>query len=872
MDTNTLRKKYLNFFAKKGHKIVPSSSLVPVDDPTLLFTSAGMNQFKKEFLGHVSGFRRAVTCQRCLRTDDLEKVGQTDCHHTFFEMLGNFSFGDYFKKEAISWAWEFLLEELKLKPDTLWVSVYEEDQEAYNVWKDIIGFPRERIVKLGAKDNFWPANAIIDGPNGPCGPCSEIFFDYGKDKGCRKPSCNPGCGCGRFVEIWNLVFTQFNRKDKGLLEPLPNKNIDTGMGLERIASVMQGVKSNFEIDIFKPVIKAIIANGVKSNEQSIVYAIGDHIRAVVFAVYDGVNPSNEQRGYVVRKLIRKSGFHGYTLGIKKPFLYKLVSIIAKVYSDVYPDLSKKSADIAAVILAEEKLFSSTLNTAPQILEVAFKDKAIEGSGHIAFKLHDTYGIPYEITKSWAKNKGIELNQQEFLDDLKEQRERSRKASKISDSVFAVDSVISGIKPTKFLGYEKASSSAKILKILCKGSQLKIAKEGEAVQIILNQSPFYGESGGQIGDKGVIKSKNAIFSVEDTKKQDKIIIHYGKALKGKFKPNDMVTCEVDLLSRKAIARAHTATHMLQAALRQVLGDSVRQAGSLVEADCLRFDFMYNQQVTQDELNKVERLIQEKILSAEEVHSKELTLECARKTGALAFFGEKYDEKVRVISIEGFSKEFCGGTHLCCTSEAGIFKIVSESSVAKGTRRIEAITGKLAYEKIKVEEKQLAQVSDLFKAAPDKLSEIAKSKLDELAGLQKQATGLKFDMLRQEASGLIEKARDINGVKIISHLFKDVELGLLRQCMDFLKVKLSSSYVCCLASSENNRAWLVLAVSDDIVAKHIDARALIKDLAIIINGNGGGRPNMAQAGGANVNGLESALTNFNEILGAKLNESH
>ena len=478
MDTNTLRKKYLNFFAKKGHKIVPSSSLVPVDDLTLLFTSAGMNQFKKEFLGHVSGFRRAVTCQRCLRTDDLEKVGQTDCHHTFFEMLGNFSFGDYFKKEAISWAWEFLLEELKLKPDTLWVSVYEEDQEAYNVWKDIIGFPRERIVKLGAKDNFWPANAIIDGPNGPCGPCSEIFFDYGKDKGCRKPSCNPGCGCGRFVEIWNLVFTQFNRKDKGLLEPLPNKNIDTGMGLERIASVMQGVKSNFEIDIFKPVIKAIIANGVKSNEQSIVYAIGDHIRAVVFAVYDGVNPSNEQRGYVVRKLIRKSGFHGYTLGIKKPFLYKLVSIIAKVYSDVYPDLSKKSADIAAVILAEEKLFSSTLNTAPQILEVAFKDKAIEGSGHIAFKLHDTYGIPYEITKSWAKNKGIELNQQEFLDDLKEQRERSRKASKISDSVFAVDSVISGIKPTKFLGYEKASSSAKILKILCKGSQLKIAKEGD----------------------------------------------------------------------------------------------------------------------------------------------------------------------------------------------------------------------------------------------------------------------------------------------------------------------------------------------------------------------------------------------------------
>ncbi|TAN61136.1 alanine--tRNA ligase, partial [bacterium] len=597
MDTDTLRQKYLNFFARKGHKIIPSSSLVPVDDPTVLFTSAGMAQFKKEFLGQVTGVRRATSCQRCLRTDDLEKVGVTSAHHTFFEMLGNFSFGDYFKEEAIAFAWEFLLRELEINPDVLWVSVYQDDEEAYGIWSKKIKFPENRIVRLGAKENFWPANAIEDGPNGPCGPCSEIFFDYGKDTGCKRHECDPGCNCGRFVEIWNLVFTQFNRKDKGVLEPLPNKNIDTGMGLERMASVLQGVKTNFEIDIFKPIINEIISYAGRSSRNQLLYAIADHIRAVTFAIYDGVMPSNEQRGYVVRKLIRKAEFHGYTVGIKEPFLYKLAPVVAEVFVKAYPDLRSSIGQIAAVINDEEKLFMATIMDAPRILEDEFK--ALDSSGgHIAFKLYDTYGIPLEITKSWAQEKGIKINEEEFREDLRRQKERSKKASKISEGIFVSSGLDLGIKESRFLGYRGLSvESAKILKIIKDSKMVKQALAGESCQIILDKTPFYGESGGQIGDRGRIVKGKSLFSVEDTLKQDRVIIHCGRQDSGKLKVGDSVNCAVDREFRQAVARAHTATHLLQWALREVLGTGIRQAGSLVEQDRLRFDFIYTQRVSE-----------------------------------------------------------------------------------------------------------------------------------------------------------------------------------------------------------------------------------------------------------------------------------
>ena len=678
MNTDTLRQKYLDFFAAKGHKVIASSSLVPADDPTLLFTCAGMNQFKNEFLGRVSDFRRAVTCQRCLRTDDLDKVGQTASHHTFFEMLGNFSFGSYFKEEAIAWAWEFLTGELKLNPDSLWVSVYQDDEEAFNIWRTKIGISEEKIVRLGAKDNFWPANAIEDGPNGPCGPCSEIFFDYGKDSDCKRKECSPGCSCGRFVEIWNLVFTQFNRKDKGILEPLPNKNIDTGMGLERMASVMQGVKSNFEIDIFKPIIQTILDYRPSTIDYRPINSIADHIRAIVFAIYDGVIPSNEQRGYVVRKLIRKAEFHGLSLGIKEPFLRKLVPAVSKIFDPAYPELTAKSAYIAEIILNEEKAFTSTLSDAPRILENEFKSQENREtrSGETAFKLHDTYGIPLEITISWAKENGFEINEEAFNRCLKEQQERSKKSSKLSASVFSGEALDLKLPPTEFLGYHSLSlDAAKILKIIKDGIPQAEVSQGDHCRIILDKTPFYAESGGQAADQGKILNAENVFLVEDVQKNGKIYLHCGRVISGKFKEQDTVRPQTDAALRQAIARAHTATHILQSALRHILGAQIQQAGSLVSPDRLRFDFNHLQKISPEELKQIEDLVIKNILRALEVKVQETSLAQAKETGALAFFGDKYEENVRVVEIGDFSRELCAGTHLKNSANVGVFKIIS-----------------------------------------------------------------------------------------------------------------------------------------------------------------------------------------------------
>ncbi|MDD5356480.1 MAG: alanine--tRNA ligase, partial [Candidatus Omnitrophica bacterium] len=676
MQADILRKKFLDFFKAKKHKIVESDSLAPKDDPTVLFTPAGMNQFKKQFLGHLTGFSRAATSQRCLRTDDLDKVGKTPSHHTFFEMLGNFSFGDYFKEEAIAWAWEFLTKELKIDEDKLWVSVYKDDDESYKIWRNKIKVPANKIVKLGDKENFWPSEAKEKGPNGPCGPCSEIFYDQGG--GCGKPDCSPACSCGRFPEIWNLVFTQFNRKADGKLEPLPKKNIDTGMGLERLAAVMQGVPNNFETDLFRPLIKEISANVSANVKKEFIYAIADHIRAVTFAIYDGILPSNDGRGYVVRKLIRKST---YNLSLHKPFLYKLVPIVAEIMKVPYPDLGSRRENIAEIVLTEEKNFISILKSSDALLKEKFSEPSFASdpvkSADLTFELYDTYGLPLEVTTNWLKEKfRVEISQDRLNKKVEEQKTRSKLQSAMKGDVFDLKDLHLTATKTNFSGYSKYEVKSRILKIVKDNAPVKKITKGDQAQVILDKTVFYAESGGQVGDTGkLIKGKN-IFQVIDTQKFDKVIVHKGVVKEGSFKNADELRACVDVERRLSIGRNHTATHLLQAALREVLGAHVQQQGSLVAEDKLRFDFTHFKALTSEQLCRVEQIVNEHIMNNEDLSVKEMPLSTAKKTGALAFIGEKYEGKVRVVSIAEVSKELCGGTHLDSTGQIGLFKIIQE----------------------------------------------------------------------------------------------------------------------------------------------------------------------------------------------------
>ncbi|TAM43408.1 alanine--tRNA ligase, partial [bacterium] len=633
MTADILREKFLAFFKARKHKIVESDSLVPKDDPTVLFTPAGMNQFKKEFMGFDAGFKRAATAQRCLRTDDLDKVGKTSSHHTFFEMLGNFSFGDYFKQEAIAWAWEFLTKELKISPDKLWVSVYQDDDEAYGIWKDKIGIPEKKIVKLGDKDNFWPAEAKAKGPNGPCGPCSEIFYDFGPEIGCGEKACDPSCSCGRFVEIWNLVFTQFNRKDDASLEPLPNKNIDTGMGLERLAAVMQGKQNNFETELFQPIIQEIQRSvEIETNPEDakkFLYAVADHLRAAVFSIYDGIMPSNEGRGYVIRKIIRKSTLHLNNLGIKEAFLYRLVAIVAEIMRKPYPELTKRREEIAQIVLAEEKKFIDTLKDAPMNIRAAFTTYARlakeangkeAGIGKVAFELYDTYGIPLELTKDWLDKHAIDFPQEdykqvlqkEFEQAMQEQKARSKSGSTMKGDVFDVKGLGVKLKETKFVGYKENSCQAEILAIL---------KDGK--EIILDQTPFYAESGGQVGDTGKLINGKNVFEVLSTQKIDNVFLHIGEVKSGSFKKGDKVAAQINVERRLSIARNHTATHILQAALREVLGSHVQQQGSMVAEEKFRFDFTHFKGLSNEEISRVEELANSFVSRNQAVSCKEMS---------------------------------------------------------------------------------------------------------------------------------------------------------------------------------------------------------------------------------------------------------
>jgi alanyl-tRNA synthetase len=868
MQADTLREKFLNFFKSKKHKIVESDSLVPKEDPTVLFTPAGMNQFKKEFLGFDSGFARATTAQRCLRTDDLEKVGKTTGHHTFFEMLGNFSFGDYFKKEAISWAWEFLTQELKIKKEKLWVSVYKDDDEAYRIWKDLIGLPQDRILKLGDKENFWPSEAKEKGPNGPCGPCSEIFFDQGSSIGCGNPDCDPSCDCGRFVEVWNLVFTQYNRKEAGKLEPLPKKNIDTGMGLERLAAVMQGVNSNFETDLFQPIIKEIVS-GIKnrvSNEKELIYAIADHIRAITFAIYDGVLPSNEARGYVVRKLIRKSTLQIRTLGFKQPFLYKLVPVLTEVMKKPYPELGMRRENIAQIILSEEKSFIATLNSSDALFKESFSGiipTDSTGTGGTAFKLYDTYGIPLELTLDWLEKHNYKFSEEAFDKELNKQKSRSKSQSAMKGDVFDVKGLGYGIKETKFFGYKDYSAKAKILKIIKDDVQVKKIAKGENATIILDKTPFYPESGGQVGDTGeLLKGKN-YFKVLETKKIGKMIIHTGKVKEGSFKKNDFVSAKINSERRLSIARNHTATHLLQAALRKVLGLHVQQQGSLVAEDRLRFDFTHFKDIKDEELDRIEEIVNNCIIANYDVDVKQKLLSEAKKSGALAFFGEKYEGRVRVISINDISRELCGGTHLDSTGQIGIFKIIQEGSVASGIRRIEATTGTFAHKKIKEEEGIIRDVADSLGVTPEKIIDELQKKKSRLRELEKQLKTKRLDIIKDSLDELIKEAEPVKDIKLITKAIDNLDMDLLRENVDLIKGKTDNSIIA-LGSNKDGRALLVMGVTADLCPKGWDASKLIRDVAKVIGGSGGGRNDFAQAGGSRPENFAQAFQELRNLI--------
>ncbi|MCX5698149.1 MAG: alanine--tRNA ligase [Candidatus Omnitrophica bacterium] len=868
MTADILREKFLAFFKARKHKIIESDSLVPKDDPTVLFTPAGMNQFKHEFMGRDSGFKRAATAQRCLRTDDLEKVGKTSLHHTFFEMLGNFSFGDYFKQEAISWAWEFLTQELKISSDKLWVSVYQDDDQAYAIWKNVVKIPVNRIIRLGDKDNFWPAEAKTKGPNGPCGPCSEIFFDFGEDVGCKKSSCTPACSCGRFAEIWNLVFTQFNRKPDGSLEPLPNKNIDTGMGLERLTALMQGAKSNFETELFQPIIKEIIrgqsspATGASAGRPGTVpletfYAIADHVRAVVFSISDGILPSNEARGYVVRKLIRKSILHLISLGIKEPFLYRLVPIVAEIMRKAYPELTNRQEDIAQMVLAEEKNFINTLGASEELFKSKFtefiENPNPETVGNIVFLLHDTYGIPVELTGQWLDKHKISFSEKAFQQAMGQQKARSKLGSAMQGDVFSAKGLDIKVKDTKFTGYQENSTESKILAILKDAKEVTEVLAGDNLQIVLDQTPFYAESGGQVGDTGELINGRNVFEVRDTQKMGNVILHIGKIKSGTFKSTDTLTAKIDIARRQNIARNHTATHVLQAALRKVLGNHVQQQGSLVGEEKFRFDFTHFKGLSVEEISRVEQAANSFIAKNQAINCQEMAFKDAKKAGALAFFEEKYAENVRVVFIGDISKELCAGTHLSQVSEIGLIKILSEGSVASGVRRIEGATAGFAQQFIKEQEQKAAKEA------------VKKQNLKESKEKEKKRSVEIKNSLVDALPRLIAKSVKIRDINVIFSLEDDLDMPALRLLADKLKEKLSCAVVVLGSQDkEQKKAFLVIAVTPDLLSRGMDAGALIRQAAPIIGGSGGGRGDFAQAGGTQPENFTLAFEQLRDII--------
>ena len=862
MTGHEIRTQFLEFFKSKGHKIVASDSLVPKDDPTVLFTTAGMQQFKPQFMGHLTGFTRAASSQKCLRTDDLPEIGVTDFHHTFFEMLGNFSFGDYFKREAITWGWEFLTDVLKIPAGRLWVSVHKDDEEAYNVWLKEIKLPADRIVKLGDKSNFWPSNARLNGPNGPCGPCSEIFYDWGVNPNCKNSDCNPDCSCGRFCEVWNLVFTQYNRKDGGVLEPLPSKNIDTGMGLERLTAVMQGKHNNYDSDLFAPITaaitKAVVAEG-KMLSLKETRIVADHIRAVTFGIADGVIPSNEGRGYVMRRLIVDMTNILIQAGIIKPLVHTFVQSVVNVMKGPYPELVGREKDVTETVLrAEEGVIKLNREKTPalvkelQELKIHMGEKGrIDVLGALMFRYHDTDGLPLSLIQAKVSDvfsENIMISAAIHMGKLmEEQKKRSRAGSKMQGDVFLNGDVdVKGLPKTEFLGYDKLSSDATVVKFFVNGSPASEAKEGDTVAVILDKTPFYAEQGGQVADFGMITGKNGFFEIKDVQKISDVYIHKGQVIKGVVRAGESVKAAIDGERRLAIMRNHTATHLLQSALRQVLGEHVKQQGSAVDAERLRFDFTHPKALTPEESGRVEDLVNSFIRRSDALQKKAMTIEEAKKSGALAFFAEKYGETVRVVSIAEYSKEFCGGTHLDSTGQIGLFKITSESAVAQGIRRIEAVTGTGALEYLKARERLLEKAAAVLKAPVDELASRVEVQARRVKDLEKEVANLNFYVIKESLSKEIESAEKVNSITFFCRRYPDIDVETLRRVSDLI-MQICPTAVTLLASTTADDVAVIVSLSADLVKKGLSAGDIVKKIAPLFGGSGGGRPNLAQAGG-------------------------
>ena len=853
LTTSEIRTRFLDYFRDKGHTIVPSSPLVPQNDPTLLFTNAGMVQFKDVFLGRERRpYSRAASCQKCLRAggkhNDLENVGYTARHHTFFEMLGNFSFGDYFKQEAIRYAWEFLTGTLGIPETKLWVTVYEEDDEAAAIWLDELKVSPQRFARIGAHDNFWSMGDI-----GPCGPCTEIFYDHGPEVAGGPPG-SPEAEGDRYVEIWNLVFMQYDRAADGTLTPLPKPSVDTGMGLERIAAVMQGVHSNYDIDLFRHLIEAAAAivgtDDLKSNSLRV---IADHIRASSFLIADGVLPSNEGRGYVLRRIIRRAVRHGYRLGTKDIFFHRLVAPLVEAMGQAYPELVEHQAQIEQVLEREEERFAETLEQGMKILEEGMKK--LQGNripGQLIFQLYDTYGFPVDLTRDFALEHGLELDLEGFEQAMAQQRERARAASGFDAGHHKVIPIHA---KTRFVGYETLSTQAKVLALVKDGEPVDSLSTGEGGSIILDQTPFYAESGGQIGDKGEIRFEGGLFRVEDTQKQGDTWLHLGKMVQGQIDKGVTVTATVDEELRLATALNHSATHLLHAALRELIGEHVQQKGSLVEPQRLRFDFSHFEPLTREQLEELERRVNSEIRRNRPVTAEVMTKDKALAAGAVALFGEKYGDQVRVLKIGDFSVELCGGTHVQRAGDIGFFKIVSETGIAAGVRRIEAITGDQAVRWTQAADRQLQKLADLFKCPQDVLDDKARQALEKTRQLEKELERLKAKLATQSGGDLASRATEIAGVKILACKIEDGDSKALRTTLDQLKNKLGSAAIV-LATVKGGKVTLVAGVTKDLTDR-IKAGELVNFVAGQIGGRGGGRPDFAQAGGNEPDKLEQAL---------------
>lgn len=877
MEFREIREKFFAYFKSLGHEQVSSASLVPRDDPSLLFTNAGMVQFKSLFLGEEKrNYNRACTSQKCVRAggkhNDLENVGYTARHHTFFEMLGNFSFGDYFKKEAIAWGWELLTQGYNLPPDRLYASVYTDDDEAYGIWEKDIGLPPERIVRLGEKDNFWAM-----GDTGPCGPCSEILIDQGEALGCDKPDCAPGCDCDRYLEIWNLVFMQFNRDAQGNLRPLPKPSIDTGMGLERLAALVQGVTSNYETDLFRDLIGRIEEISQKEYgqdaKQDVSFrVIADHARAAAFLIGDGVMPSNEGRGYVLRRIIRRAIRFGQVLGINDPFLQLMTGKVIDIMGRDFQELVTSKSFIEGVVLNEEKRFADTLYYGMRVLKEemdALKDRGVETiPGTLAFKLYDTYGLSLDIVQDVAREEDLLVDLPGYDEAMARQRRQSQESWKGSgeeEIPEAYRKLLSKGLASRFVGYEHLSSTARVLAILKAGGEAASARSGDEVEVILDRTPFYGEAGGQMGDTGRLVRDGMRVAVKNTLKlgQD-FIVHQGRVEEGIISLGDEVEAEVNREERKATALNHTATHLLHAALREILGDHVKQAGSLVASDRFRFDFSHFTQVDREKLQEVERLVNRHVRENHPLSTEVLSRDEAMQTGAMAIFEERYGEKVRLVRVgDGISMELCGGTHTARTGDIGLFKILSESAVGANVRRIEALTGEAAFRHIQAQEEDLKHVAALLKTTPDQIRDKADRLLRRQKEVEREIEVLKSRLLSSRSGDLLAGLREVAGIKVLAREVEAASPKDLREFADRIKEKLPSG-IAVLGARKEDKVMLICLVTEDLTDRY-KAGQLVARLSNIVGGKGGGRADMAQGGGSEPERLGQALESVYDLIG-------